>query len=103
MSVLLSLVGAAVSKTNVTQPRNTLQFYIRGTEEGLEDTTSPYNDTTTKYTIIAFDAGYPGANKTDQFYLHYLHNDVSKYSLQITLALQHLNDILSHSLPFKKP
>jgi hypothetical protein len=68
-----------LSKANATQPLSAIQIEIRGTEEQALDTTSPYNDTTTKYTVIAFDAGYPGANDTNQYYLHYLENNLSEW------------------------
>ncbi|KAG8941815.1 hypothetical protein FRC03_003932 [Tulasnella sp. 419] len=68
--------GAAVSLQNVTQPEDSIDKLIRGTHEGFETAGSPYNNTNAKYTVIFFDAGYPGSPKTDQYNLHYLANDL---------------------------
>ncbi|KAG8950292.1 hypothetical protein FRC03_012919, partial [Tulasnella sp. 419] len=57
------------------------QLVIRGLAEGFVTQGSPYNDTNSRYTVIAFDASYPGANQTGEYNLHYLANNLQYVAL----------------------
>jgi hypothetical protein len=67
-------VGEAIAKDD-TGVMPTIE--IEGTLEALTSSTSPLNNTATKFTFMLIDGDYPGADNSRGVNAHYLQNDVA--------------------------